>query len=272
MMLLESFDYFSRALVEAVLAGALAGLIGVIVVLKQRAFFTMSLTHATFPGAIGAVLLGMPPVLGAAIGSLGLVGVATAIGRVRAQGASVASGIMLTTGFALGIVLQSVSPVPISIESFLTGSILATDATQILLTALVLAVTILTLLVWGRRIVFESFDRDGYAAAGMRPSAVEAVTLLLISAAVVTLMPVVGAILAVALIVAPAAAAQQLTRNVSVMMLLAPVLGAASGVIGVLLSRWLSVSPGAAITLVATLVFAVSAVPWGRFRSMVRAL
>ena len=66
-------DYFTRALLEAVLAGALGGLVGVIVVVRGRAFFTMSLTHATFPGAVAAVLLGIPPVLGAAAASLGLV-------------------------------------------------------------------------------------------------------------------------------------------------------------------------------------------------------
>lgn len=269
--MIESLDYFSRALIEAVLAGALAGLVGVLVVIRQRAFFTMSLTHATFPGAVGALLLGLPPVLGAAIGSLGLVGIASAIGRVRAQGASVASGIMLTTGFALGIVLQSVSPVPVSIESFLTGSILATTAGQLVLTPALLVLTGLVLALWGRRIVFESFDAAGYRAAGMRPWVIEVVVLLVVAAAVVALMPVVGAILAVALIVAPAAAAQQWTRNVVGMFVLAPVLGAASGVTGLLLSRELSISAGGAITLVATAVFAVSALPWRRIRSMVRA-
>ena len=270
-MTLETLDYFGRALVEAVLAGALAGLVGVIVVIRRRAFFTMSLTHATFPGAIAGVLLGVPPVLGAAVGSLGLVGIASAIGRVRAQGASVASGIMLTSGFALGVVLQSTSPLPISIESFLTGSILATDLSQLALTAAVLAVAIIVLVVFGRRIVFDSFDRDGYRASGMRPMAIEVLTLLLTAATVVTLMPVVGAILSVALIVAPAAAAQQLTRNVTRMLLLAPILGIVSGVAGLLISRALSISAGGAITLVATLVFAVSAVPWRRIPSMVKA-
>ena len=262
-------DYFTRALIEALLAGALGGLVGVIVVIRGRAFFTMSLTHATFPGAVAAVLLGISPVLGAAAASLGLVGIASGIGRMRAQGASVASGIMLTTGFALGMFLQSVSATTVNIESFLTGSILATSQAQLGLTAVVLAVSALLLVLYGRRIVFESFDSAGYRATGRSPVAVEVLVLLMIAATVVTLMPVVGAILAVALIVAPPAAAKQLTRSVTGMFLIAPVIGAISGVVGLLLSRSFEVSAGGAIALTAAVAYLLSLAL--RKRSMVKA-
>lgn len=263
-------DYFTRALIEAVLAGGLAGLVGVIVVVRDRAFFTMSLTHATFPGAVAAVLLGIPPVLGAAAASLGLVGIASGIGRMRAQGASVASGIMLTTGFALGMLLQSVSTTSVNVESFLTGSILATSNGQLVLTATVLAASALALLLFGRRVVFESFDAAGYRAAGQKPIVIEMVVLLMISSTVVTLMPVVGSILAVALIVAPAAAAKQLTRSTTGMFIVAPIIGIAAGVIGLLASRALEVSAGGAITLTAALLYLLALLPWRRFRSMVK--
>lgn len=263
-------DYFTRALLEAVLAGALGGLVGVIVVVRGRAFFTMSLTHATFPGAVAAVLLGIPPVLGAAAASLGLVGIAGAIGRMRAQGASVASGIMLTTGFALGMLLQSVSTTSVNVESFLIGSILATNTAQLLLTGSVLAASVVLLVLFGRRILFESFDPAGYRAAGQRPMVIEVLVLLMIAATVVTLMPVVGAILAVSLIVAPAAAAQHLTRSTTGMFFVAPAIGIASGVAGLLASRAFEVSAGGAIALTATGLYLLALVPWRRIRSMVK--
>lgn len=262
-------DYFTRALIEAVLAGALGGLVGVIVVVRGRAFFTMSLTHATFPGAVAAVLLGISPVLGAAVASLGLVGIASGIGRMRAQGASVASGIMLTTGFALGMLLQSVSSTTVNIESFLTGSILATSMGQLTLTASVLFAAAVLLTLFGRRIIFESFDSAGYRAVGRSSVAVEVLVLVMIAATVVTLMPVVGAILAVALIVAPAAAAKQLTGNVTGMFIVAPVIGTVSGVVGLMMSRWLEVSAGGAIALAAAVIYLLSLAL--RKRSMVKA-
>ena len=50
--------YFEKALVAAVLIGTLSGLVGSLVVLRRRTFFAQALTHATFPGAVGAAILG----------------------------------------------------------------------------------------------------------------------------------------------------------------------------------------------------------------------
>jgi manganese/iron transport system permease protein len=68
--------------------------------------------------------------------------------------------------------------------------------------------------------------------------------------------------LAIALIAAPAAAARYFTDKLTVMLWLSPVLGVTSGVSGLLISRWLSVSAGASIALVAAAIFFVA---WGTF-------
>lgn len=251
-------DYFLLALGLAVLAGAVAGLAGVIVVLRRRAFFTMALTHATFPGAVLAVMVGAAAPVGAALAAIALIGVQAAIGRIRSQGASAASGIMLTLGFALGALAQSLARTPVDVESLLTGAILAATPLQLALTGAVLVAVVAVWAVWGWRIVADSFDRDAAAAAGLRPVVTETIALATVAAVVVTIVPAVGAILAVALIVAPAAAARALTGSIGGMLWLAPALGAASGVVGLWLSRWLGVSPGGAITLVAALVLALA--------------
>ena len=62
-----------------------------------------------------------------------------AIGRIRSQGPAVASGVMLTAGFALGAFLQSVAPLAIDVESFLVGQVLAVTGADIALTAVLLA-------------------------------------------------------------------------------------------------------------------------------------
>ena len=103
---MPQLDFFALAMLEVVLAGALAGIVGVLVVLRERAFFTMSLTHATFPGAVAAAMLGGSVPIGAAVAAVALIAVAVGIGRNRSQGPAVASGVMLTAGFALGALLQ----------------------------------------------------------------------------------------------------------------------------------------------------------------------
>jgi manganese/iron transport system permease protein len=248
--------YFERALVLAVVLGVLCGLVGTVVVLRRRAFFTQALTHATFPGAVLAAALGVNVMLGAFASSILLIVVMTLLGRVARQGSQVASGVVLTAGFALGVFLQAFFPeLPIHVDSYLIGSILNGTDADLVATGAVLVVAVMTLAVAGRQILFSTFDPIGYRAAGYGEWAVEAVTLGLVVITVVTAMPAVGAILALALVAAPAATARLVARTTTQMFVLAPVIGALCGVAGVLASRWLGVAAGASIALVAALVF-----------------
>jgi len=70
-------------------------------------------------------------------------------------------------------------------------------------------------------------------------------------------MPAVGAILAIALIAGPAAAARLVTRSATGMVVLAPIFGVASGLVGLGISRLFEVSAGASVALVAALIFVV---------------
>ncbi len=255
---MPQLDFFALAMLEVVLAGALAGLIGVLVVLRERAFFTMSLTHATFPGAVAAAMLGGSVPIGAAVAAVALIAVAVGIGRIRSQGPAVASGVMLTAGFALGALLQSLAPLAIDVESFLVGQVLAVTGADIGLTAAVLAAAGAVWALAGRHLVFSSADESGYRRAGMRPGIPETLSLALIAGTVVSIMPVVGAILGVALIVAPAAAARLLVRDWRWMLVLAPAIGIASGITGLLASRWLDLAPGGAIALVAAVLYGLA--------------
>lgn len=248
--------YFEKALLAAVLIGGLSGLVGTLVVLRQRTFFAQALTHATFPGAVGAAILGVSIPLGATVASVLIVGVMTLIGRVKRQGNQVASGILLTAGFALGVVLQGLNPsLPVKVDSYLVGSILTVTGNDLRLVAIVLVCAVVTIVLFGKQIIFSTFDVNGFRAAGYREWPIELVTLVLITATVVTAMPAVGAILAIALIAAPAAAARLLVRTSTAMFILSPLLGAFSGLVGVLLSRALDVAAGPAIALTAAGLF-----------------
>jgi ABC-type Mn2+/Zn2+ transport system permease subunit len=106
--------------------------------------------------------------------------------------------------------------------------------------------------------VLGAFDRGGLAALGYPVLALDVALLLLVEVTLVTSIPAVGTILAVALIVAPAATARLWTERLGATMALAAGLGAASGVIGLAVSQHWRVAAGATIVLVAAGVFAVS--------------
>lgn len=264
--------FFERALVAAIVIGAGAGFVGALVVLRRRTFFAQALTHGTYPGAVAAAALGMSVPLGAAAASVLLVAVMAGIARVRRQGAQVAAGIVLTGGFAAGTLLQALIPgVPVRAESLLVGSILTVTDGDILLAASVAVIAVVLVAAFGKEIAFSTFDQAGFRAAGYREWPVELLVLALIAATVVSALPAVGAILAIALIAAPAAAARLVVPTYRGILLAAPVIGAASGVLGVLASRALAVAAGPSIALAATAFFLlalgiskVRGLPWNR--------
>ena len=256
-------SYFERALIVIVLVGALAGLAGVLVVLRKRVLFAQALTHATFPGAVIATILGASLQVGALIACVSLAVIMTFLSRIRGQGTQAASGVMLTAGFAAGVLLQAMNPnIPVQIDSFLFGSILSATWTDALVAGGALVLVIAVLLIWGKQLIYFLFDAESFAATKAKPWLMDGLLLLITTVAVVAAMPAAGAILAIALIAAPAAAARYFTDKINVMLWLAPTLGALAGVVGLLISKWLGVSAGASIALVAATIFFIA---WGTF-------
>ncbi|MDQ0894016.1 metal ABC transporter permease [Agromyces ramosus] len=248
--------YFERALLASIVIGAGAGFVGALVVLRRRTFFAQALTHASYPGAVAAAAIGVSVPLGAAVASVVIVAVMAGIARVRRQGAQVAAGIVLTGGFAAGALLQAALPgLPVRADSLLVGSILTVSDGDILLAASVAVIAVIVVAGFGKEIAFSTFDPPGFRAAGYREWPVELLVLGLTAAVVVSSLPAVGAILAIALIAAPATAARLIAPTFGGILVAAPLIGAASGVVGVLASRALAIAAGPAIAIAATAFF-----------------
>ncbi len=257
-------SYFSLAALEITLLGLLSGIAGTLIVVRRRSFFAVALSHATFPGGVIFAVLGYNLLLGQALFALLLVLVMTVLSRVPGQGRQVASGVVLALGFALGTLLTSLNPgLGVPVEALLVGSPLSVSTADIVVTAAVLALSLLVAVLFARRILFHTFDAAGFAAAGFRAWPVELAVVGLIAAAVVVAMPAVGAILGVAILIAPAAAARLLAPRIEWVPPLAAVLGIGSGLAGLWASRQFDLAAGGAIGLATTLVF-MAALLWRR--------
>lgn len=253
--------YARRALIEALLVGALCGLVGVHVVLRRLSFFTMAMTHATFPGVVLAALVGVDLLLGSGLfGVLVVLGVSWLTTRPRSDSAA-AVGVVLSAGFALGVALLSAQAgFTRDLSAYLVGSIVTVQTSDLVKTALVLAAVALTLVLVGKELVFGAFDRGGMVAAGYPAGRLDLLLLLVVELTVVTSVPAVGTIQAVALIVAPAAAARLWCDRIGPTTVLAVLLGMASGVVGLAVSQAYEVAAGAAIVLAACGFFVLSVV------------
>ncbi|GAA0334163.1 metal ABC transporter permease [Actinoallomurus spadix] len=248
-----------RAILEAVLLGTVGGLISVQILLRRLPFFTLAMTHATFPGVVLAAIAGVDLYAGGGLfGVLVVLGV-LALSRRPGQGTTTAIGIVLSAGFALGVVLLSARDgFSKDLTAYTVGQILTVGTGDLTAVAVVGVIVLALLSVAGRQLTFRAFDPGGYAAAGYRPTAIDMALLLTVEAVIIVAVPAVGAILAVAVLVAPAAIARLWTHDVTAMTAIAVASGIGSGLAGVLISTRYDVATGGAITVVTGTLFALS--------------
>jgi ABC-type Mn2+/Zn2+ transport system permease subunit len=248
-----------RAMLEAVLLGAVGGLISVQIVLRRLPFFTLAMTHATFPGVVLAAIAGIDLYAGGGLFGVVIVLGVLALSRRPAQDMTTAIGIVLSAGFALGVVLLSARDgFSKDLTAYTVGQILTVTNGDLIAVAAVGAAVLALLAVAGRQLTFRAFDPGGYAAAGHGVTAIDLALLLTVEAVIVVAVPAVGAILAVAVLVAPAAIARLWTHHITAMTAIAVLAGSGSGLIGVLVSTRYDLATGGTITIVTGTLFALS--------------
>jgi len=241
---------------EVVILGLLSGIVGTLAVWRRRAFTTIALSHATFPGGVIAALAGASVLFGSALFAVLLVLILTALGRVRQQGQQVAAGVVLTFGFALGALLQSMNKsLSIPVDALLVGSLLSVQSSDVIAAASVLFVAVVLFMLTGRQLLYSTFDADGFRSAGFRPWVTDLLVLGILAATVVVTMPAVGAILGVALIIGPAVTARLLVRNTFWMIPVAAFVGVSAGLLGLLASAAFSIAAGGAVGLTVAILF-----------------
>ena len=257
-LLIEPFrlPYMQRALAEVLLLGALAGVVGVFVVLRRLAFVADALTHTIFPGVVIAHLLDRSLLLGAlAFGVLTAVLLTGITSGSRRVGADAALAILLTSFFSLGVVLVSrTRTYTADLTVFLFGRVLAVDRADLLQTLALAALVGGVLWALRKELVLRAFDPDGAAAMGYRTAALDLVLNLLIALVVVAAVKAVGTVLVVALIIVPAAAGRLLADRVATTAVLAAAFGALGGWLGLAASYEVSVDHGIRLAAGATIV------------------
>jgi zinc/manganese transport system permease protein len=214
---LTEFPFMVQALEAGTIVAVMAGAIGWFMVLRRQAFAGHTLAVIAFPGAAGATLAGLPLALGY-FGACGLGAlVLSALGRSE-RGAlsdeSAAIGTVQAFGLGLGFLFVSLYGGQLSgLESLLFGTFLGITAAQVQ-TLLWIALAALALLaVIGRPLLFASVDGAVARAAGVPTGALALAFLLLLGLAVAATAEITGALLVFALLVTPAATAQQITAR-----------------------------------------------------------
>jgi manganese/iron transport system permease protein len=263
-LLVEPFalPFMQRALIEALLLGALGGGVSVLVLLRRLAFVSDALTHTVFPGVVLGYLVAQTNgiVWGALLFALLSAVLLTVLSTNRRVTEDATLAILLTGLFSVGVVLVSRrSSYTADLTTFLFGRILFVDRREIVETAVVAVVVLVVLGLLGKEFLLRAFDPDGAAALGYRVPLLDLALNVLVALVVVAAVKAVGTVLVIALLVVPAAAARLLSDRMAVIVPVAMVAGGLAGWIGLVASYEASVYHGLRLASGATVVLALVA-------------
>jgi ABC-type Zn uptake system ZnuABC Zn-binding protein ZnuA len=254
------YAFVQRGLLEILLLSVGAGLLGTWIVLRGLAFYSHAVATASFPGLVLADGLAFSPPLGAFAAALAFAFGVERLGRGGRSDHDSETALVLVGALALGVVLASdVFHSAAHVETLLFGSLLLIGRSDLILAGAASAVVLVASYVLGRRWLALGFDPAAAAAFGARSPLPDATLLVLVALGVVSALAALGALLAAAVFVVPAATVRLLTRRLWVWQVGSVALVAAEGVAGLWLSVQVNVPPGAAVAVLAGAAFALVA-------------
>ena len=251
--------FMRNALIGGTIVALAAGLIGYFIVVRRTAFAAHALAHIGLPGATGAVLLGIPPVLGLGAFCVGGALVIGALGK-RADDRDVVTGTILAFATGLGLLFNSLATKSSStMTNVLFGNLLAISREQLLTFGALLVLLAVSIAATYRPLLYASINAPVAEAKWLPVRALSIFFMILLAVAVTMAVQAVGTLLLFALVVTPAATAIMLTPRPVVAMAISTVLSVASIWLGLGASAMFNLPPS---FLVVTIVSAIWLVVW----------
>ena len=250
------YQFMQNAIIAGILASIVCGIIGVMIVEKKLVMMSGGIAHTAYGGVGLGYLLNFPPILGAFFFAIAA---AFGIGFIKRKGgtrADVIISMFWSLGMALGILFIALRPgYPPDLSSYLFGNILSVTRADLwlmlILAFLVLAVVILLYQDWKNYL----FDEEFAFVMGKPTGFMEYLLLLLVALTVVVLIRVVGIILVISLLAAPAAIAEMITHRFEQRMGYAIVFGLITTLGGLTISYYWNVASGASIVLLSAEIY-----------------
>jgi zinc/manganese transport system permease protein len=247
----------SNSIIAGAVLGLVGGLVGVFVMQRDMAFAVHGISELSFAGAAAALLIGVDVVTGSIVGSLIAAAIIGWLGA-RARDRNSIIGVLMPFGLGLGILFLSLYDGRSANRfSLLTGQIVSVQTGQLGWLIAISAFVLLGMLLIWRPLRFDSLDPQSAAARGVPTTAVSLGFMLLLGLIVAVSVHIIGALLVMALLVTPAAAAMRIATGPLSVPLLAALFGFVSAVGGILLAIMGTLPVSPYITTISFVIYLV---------------
>lgn len=252
----SSNSFMLQALVAGILVSIACAVAGTFVILRGLAFIGDALGHGVLPGIAVAILIGFPGIVGAAAGSVFMIGGITLITRKSRLSSDTAIGLLFIGMLSLGVLIVSRSnSFSGDLTRILFGEILGISKSSIIIQLVATVVITVIAVICARPFLLLSFDPEQAEVAGFSVRLYHNIMLFMVAATVIVSFQTVGTLLVFGLLVAPAGAGALLARRIEIMMAWAALFGVLSMYSGLLISYHFNLAAGASIIMVAIIIF-----------------
>ncbi len=254
-----AYEFNRRALLAALMIGLMNGVVGGYVVLRQGSLFAGSLSHTLFPGvAVGALIAGLNPysaligafVMAMVIG-LGSQGIASNSRLDR----DAAMAVLFTAASAAGLLILRRVVSNIRIEDYLFGNILGISDWDLWFMFIAGGIVLSLLILFQRPLLVFIFSPEIAATQGVRVKMMEYLMAAIVVITMVTSLQAVGALLALGLLVAPAATLYLYFDSPAFILWGGGAVGIILSVMAVVLSNLLNLQTGPVMVILLATVF-----------------
>ncbi len=253
---LIKYQFLQNAFIAGLLASVLAGIIGFIIVEKKMIMMSGGIAHASYGGVGLGYLIGIEPLYGALGFSLLS---AVSVGLIKRKGGTdsdIIIGLFWSLGMALGVIFISLMPgYPPNLNSYLFGNILAVTRADLMMMLIVAVVVSLVFFALFNNWKAYLFDDEFSGIRGSGVVLLEYLLLIMTALTVVVLIRIVGIVLALAILIAPAATSKLLFKKMSKRVMMSVIFGVIFIFSGIWLSYTLNTAAGAMIILVAVICY-----------------
>jgi zinc/manganese transport system permease protein len=255
------YDFMRHAFAAATVVAILSGVVGYFLVLRGQVFAGHALAHVGFTGATGAALISLAPLWGLVLMTL-FAGVAMGFGGERLAQRDVAIGLVLAFSLGLGLLfLHFFTAYATQATALLFGNVLAVDLRTVWTLLALAALSLLTLAVISRPLLFASLQPELAEAKGVSLRIYSVLFLAIVALTTAECAQIVGVLLVFALMVGPAAAAQRLTGVVATGVLLSALLALFEAWLGITLAFYTDWPSSFWITALSAAVYLFAGIP-----------
>jgi zinc transport system permease protein len=250
--------FIQRAFIISIIIAILSSILSIFIVLKKISLIGDGLSHTAFGGlALGYYLSVFPLWIAGITVVLGSIGINKALRSTKISG-DAAVAVFLQLGLAGGITLLSLARgFGVNLESLLFGSILIVNNDQIITAAVVAAISLSIIFLFFKEMVYITFDETQARAAGIKTWVFDYLLSILAGVVVIIAIPIVGVLLISALLVLPALISTQVTKSFKQTVILSPMIGLITVVLGILLSVVIDAAPGGTIVLTGLAILSI---------------